>query len=59
MTAQNQREPEAAYTREQLLRSARYTAYRDILTALFCAERTYTLAQTDAIIRKFLKKKVL
>lgn len=51
--------PETAYTRTQLLRSTHYAAHRDILTALLCAEKTYTLAQTDAIIRKFLKRKVL
>ena len=49
----------AAFTRALRLRSARFAPHKDILAALLGSDGVYTLAEADAVIRKFLKRKVL
>ena len=48
----------ASYTKDQLLRSKKYTARRDLLGALLEDGKTYTAAQVDREINQFLKRKV-
>ena len=48
----------ASYTKDQLLRSKKYAARRDLLGALLEDGKTYTAAQVDREITQFLKRKV-
>lgn len=48
----------ASYTKDQLLRSKKYAARRDLLRALLEDGKTYTVAQVDREINQFLKRKV-
>ena len=48
----------ASYTKDQLLRSKKYAARRDLLGALLEDGKTYTTAQVDREINQFLKRKV-
>lgn len=48
----------ASYTKDQLLRSKKYAARRDLLGALLEDGKTYTAAQVDRKINQFLKRKV-
>ena len=48
----------ASYTKDQLLRSKKYAARRDLLGALLEDGKTYTAAQVDREINHFLKRKV-
>lgn len=48
----------ASYTKEQLLRSKKYAARRDLLGALLEDGKAYTLQQVDKEINNFLKRKV-
>jgi hypothetical protein len=44
-----------AFTKDQLLASKKYANRRDILNALLVAGETYTIAQVDALIEKYMK----
>ena len=48
----------ASYTKDQLLRSKKYAARRDLLGALLEDGKTYTAAQVDRENNQFLKRKV-
>lgn len=48
----------AVYTKERLAASQKYANRRDIISALLEAGKTYTLAEVDALIEKFMKGKV-
>ena len=48
----------ASYTKDQLLRSKKYAARRDLLGALLEEGKTYTAAQVDREVNQFLKRKV-
>lgn len=48
----------ASYTKDQLLRSKKYAARRDLLGALLEDGKAYTAAQVDREINQFLKRKV-
>lgn len=47
--------PEAVYTREQVMSSQRYANRRDLVSVLLESGKTYTLAEVDALINKFMK----
>lgn len=47
--------PEAVYTREQVMSSQRYANRRDLVSVLLENGKTYTLAEVDALIDKFMK----
>jgi len=47
--------PEAVYTREQVTRSQHYATRRDLVSVLLDSGKTYTLAEVDALIDKFMK----
>lgn len=47
--------PEAVYTREQVMSSQRYAARRDLVSVLLESGKTYTSAEVDALIDKFMK----
>lgn len=57
MASKNAQEA-AAYTKEQLVTSKKYATRQDILSALLDDGKTYTLAEVDALIEKYLKGKV-
>jgi len=44
-----------AFTKGQLLASKKYANRRDILNALLADGKTYTTAQVDALIEKYMK----
>ena len=46
---------EAVYTREQVMSSQRYANRRDLVSVLLENGKTYTLAEVDALIDKFMK----
>lgn len=46
------------YTKAQLLASKKYANRQDILNALLEDGKTYTTAQVDALIEKFMKGQV-
>ena len=48
---------EAAFSKEQLLKSKKYKQYRDILASQL-EDIPYTAAQADKVITDFLKKGV-
>lgn len=43
------------FTKEQLLKSARFARRRDLLGALLDDNKTYTIAETETAIDKYLK----
>ena len=47
--------PDAVYTREQVMSSQRYANRRDLVSVLLESGKTYTLAEVDALINKFMK----
>lgn len=48
----------ATYTEEQLAASKKYANRRDVISALLEPGKTYTLAEVDALIEKYMKGKV-
>lgn len=46
------------FTRAQLAASKRYAQRRDLLHALLEDDRTYTTAEVDVLIERFMKGKV-
>lgn len=48
----------AAYTKEQLLGSAKYANRRDLIRTLLDDGKTYTLDKVDGLIGNFMKGKV-
>lgn len=48
----------AKYSKEQLIRSARYMRRRDLLGALLQDDKAYTLEEVDALVDNFMKGKV-
>lgn len=50
--------PAAVYTKEQLAASKKYANRRDLIGALLESGKTYTRAETDALIEQFMKGKV-
>lgn len=51
-------EQAASYTKDQILRSKKYAARRDLLGVLLEDGKIYTAAQVDKEINLFLKRKV-
>lgn len=45
---------EAAFSKEQIAKAGRYKHRQDLVNALLSAERTYTLAEVDELIDKFM-----
>lgn len=54
----NEKKASARFTKEQLLASQKYAGRRDLLEALLEEEKTYTAAETDAVIDKFMNGRV-
>lgn len=48
----------ARFTKAQLLASQKYAGRRDVLEALLDGEKTYTAAEVDAEIKKFMDGRV-
>ena len=46
---------EPTYTKDQVAASKRYADRRDLVSALLEEGKTYTLAEVDALINKFMK----
>ncbi len=51
-------EASSVHTKKQLLSSEKYASRRDVLSALLEDGKSYTTAQVDALIEKFMKGKV-
>lgn len=49
---------EMRFTREQVLTSARYKSRKDLVAALLDDGRTYTIAEVDQMISRFMKGQV-
>ena len=49
---------ETRFTREQALTSARYKSRKDLVAALLNDGRTYTIAEVDQMISRFMKGQV-
>ena len=47
------------FSKDALIQSKKYSAYRDLLNALLENEKYYTYTETDKIINDFLKGKVV
>lgn len=54
----NEKKPAARFTKEQLLASQKYAGRRDAIEALLEDGKTYTTAETDAAIEKFMNRRV-
>lgn len=48
----------AAFTKEQLVASAKYAGSRDLISALLDSKNTYTLDEVDKLIENYKKGKV-
>lgn len=48
----------AVFSKQQLVESRKYANRRDLLKALLEDGKTYTVAEVDAAIEKFMKGKV-
>lgn len=49
---------EAEFTKEQILKSKKYTEQRDLISALLENDKSYSLAEVDEMIEKFMKEGV-
>jgi len=47
-----------AFTKEQLLASAKYSARKDLISALLDGKKTYTSDEVDRLIENYEKGKV-
>lgn len=50
--------PGPFFSKEQLLRSERYSGRRDLLNALLDGEKQYTISEVDTALNTYLKGKV-
>lgn len=50
--------PGSYFTKEQLLRSARFSGRRDLLNALLDDNKQYTLGEAETALNTYLKGKV-
>ena len=57
-TVVNEREKPATFTKQQLLKSKKYAEKKDLLSALLVDDRSYSMAEVEEILNKFLKGKV-
>lgn len=49
---------ESKYSKEQLLKSKRYSNRKDLLGVLLAGEKEYSFTEVDAEIEKFMKRGV-
>ena len=49
---------EAAYTKEQILKSKKYKDRKDVLNVVLRDDSTYTLKEVDNAIKTFMKREV-
>ncbi len=47
------------YTKDQLLNSNKWRGYRDLINALFDDSKSYSAAEIQGVINKYLKGKVV
>lgn len=57
-TPSAEKKPGARFTKAQLLASQKYAGRRDVLEALLDDDKTYTAAEADAVIEKFMNGRV-
>lgn len=53
-----QNSDEAKFTKEQILNSKKYSEKRDLINALLENNKSYSLAEVDEMIEKFMKEGV-
>jgi hypothetical protein len=49
----------AKFTKEQLVNAKKYSNRKDLVNALLQEDKLYTFGETDELINKFEKKKVI
>lgn len=54
-TGATEKKAESTYTKDQVALSQRYANRRDLVSVLLEDGKTYTLAEVDALINKFMK----
>lgn len=52
------RRAEPRFSKEQLLSSAKYRGKKDLVSALLDGSKTYTIAEVDQMVDRFMKGKV-
>lgn len=55
MAKKDEKKEEAKFTKEQLIKSARYVHRVDLINALLKDNETYTLSEVDKKINDFMK----
>ena len=55
MAKKDEKKEEATFTKEQLIKSARYVHRVDLINALLKDNETYTLSEVDKKINDFMK----
>jgi hypothetical protein len=58
-TAEVAKSKEATYTLAGILKAKRYAGKTDVLCAILSPTKRYTFAEVDALLEKFMKKKVV
>ena len=56
MAEKTEKKEETVFTKEQIIHSNRFKAYRDFLTGNLKNNETYTLAQVEQMIEKYYGK---
>lgn len=49
---------QGGFSKEQIIASAKYGRYRDLLDALLEGDKRYTTKEVDSVIEKFMKGEV-
>ncbi|WP_313132640.1 hypothetical protein [Anaerocolumna sp.] len=57
--AVSESEKPATFTKQQLLKSKKYTEKKDLINALLVDDRSYSMAEVEEILNNFLKGKVI
>lgn len=59
MADKKEKESEPSFFKAQLMMSEKYASRRDLIGALLCDDKEYTIAQVDAAIENYLKGTVI
>jgi hypothetical protein len=58
VNAEKGEKKEATYSLAKILKAKRYAGKIDVLSALLLPSKKYTFSEVDALLEKFMKKKV-
>lgn len=59
MVDKEKKQAEPAFEKEQFLLSAKYASRRDLIGAILCDDKKYTISQVDNLIDEYMKGKVI